>query len=413
MRKDTFNVVIVGHVDHGKSTFIGRLLNDTDSVPPDKLQTIRQACDEIGIPFEFAYITDQIREEREQGITIDTTQIYFHTTLRDYVIIDAPGHKEFMKNMITGASQAEGSVLVVDMEEGVREQTRRHAYILAFLGLRDNLVVLNKMDLVAYSEARYEAVKAEMTALFAALKIPCARMIPISSALGDNIASPSAQMPWYAGPTVLEALDALPKHGSKALEPFIMPVQDVYDVDGEHIVAGRIEAGAVREGDRVLLLPGEREVTVRAVREFGHSRSSAECGESTGLVLAEPVPVRRGEMLAAAAAALPILTTRVHATIFWMSPQPLSVVQDLVFRCNTQDVPCRVGAITRRVDSSTSALLEEHAHALYDTEVGEVVIETVQPVLVRPFAEMPELGRFVLERGPHIVSGGIIGSHDA
>ena len=408
MQKNLFNVVIVGHVDHGKSTLIGRLLHDTHSVPPDKLQTIRQACEEIGMPFEFAYITDQIREEREQGITIDTTQIYFHTDQRDYVIIDAPGHKEFMKNMITGASQAEGAVLVVDMLEGVREQTRRHAYILAFLGLKENIVVLNKMDLIGYSQDACLAVQDEMMALFASLGIPCTQFIPVSSALGDNIAVPSSQMPWYSGPTVIEALDGLRKRGDRTAETFTLPVQDVYHIDGEQIVAGRVESGNLRAGDQVLLLPGEQLVTVDGIREFGHERTDVECGECTGLVLAEPVEVHRGQMLAARGASLPVQTTRVHGTIFWMSGDPLRIEQDLIFRCNTQDAPCKVTVITRRIDSSTSALLEENAQQLYETEVGEVIIDTVHPVMIKPFAELPELGRFVLERGADIIAGGII-----
>ena len=404
--QEYFNVVIVGHVDHGKSTLIGRLLYDTQSIAPDRLETVRQACEEIGCPFEFAFITDQIREEREQGITIDTTQIYFHTT-RNYVIIDAPGHREFTKNMITGASQAEGAILIIDAHEGVREQTRRHAYLLGFLGLRETIVVINKMDLVEHSEATFHALTAEITAFFADLGITARYLIPISAALGDNIAARSAQMPWYTGPTVLEALDTLRKPGALHDRPFRLPVQDVYHVDGVDIIAGRIESGKVKVGDRLVLMPGDQAVIGAGVHEFGRERHGALCGESIGLTLAEPVAVRRGMMLTAPDSR-PAITNTVHGTLFSMAPAPLHVGEEVVFRCTTQAVPCRVVRIHRRVDSSTLALLEENADTLHETEVGEITLETDEPVLIEAFSAFPELGRFVLERRNTIVAGGII-----
>jgi len=404
--KEYFNVVIVGHVDHGKSTLIGRLLYDTDSIAPDKLETVRQACEEFGVPFEFAFITDQIREEREQGITIDTTQIYFHTDARNYVIIDAPGHREFTKNMITGASQAEGAILVIDGVEGVREQTRRHAYLLKFLGLRENIVLVNKMDLAEYKEETFRAVQAEITAFLAELGVTQFTLIPISAAQGDNIASRSENMPWYAGPTALEALDALKKRELLKGRGLRLPVQAIYDVDGERIVAGRIESGRLREGDRLMLWPEGAAVTVAGIREYGRERHDAECGESIGLTFAEPAKVERG-MLLAATGARPAISLTLHGTVFWMSPMPVHVGDHLTFRCTTQEVPCRITRIERRIDSSTLELLEENADVLKETEVGEVIIETDTPVITEPFADIPELGRFVLERGNTIVAGGV------
>lgn len=405
--KPYFNVVIVGHVDHGKSTLIGRLLYDTGSIAPDKLETVRQACEEVGQPFEFAYITDQIREEREQGITIDTTQIYFHTDARNYVIIDAPGHREFTKNMITGASQAEGAILMVDAMEGVREQTRRHAYLLKFLGLRENIVLVNKMDLAGYSEEAFRALGEEIAAYLHSLGIGQYTLIPVSAAAGDNIAVRSEQMPWYTGPTALEALDALQKGEYLIDRPFRMPVQDVYQVDGERIVVGRIESGGVRNGDRVTLWPAGEAMTVSGVREYGRERHGAAFGECIGLTLAEDTPVARGNMLTAPTSR-PQVTTTLHGTLFWMSPVPVRVGEEIVFRCNTQETACRITRIARRVDSSTLALLEEDATTLAETEVGEVTIETDAPVLLETFIDMPELGRFVLERRNSIVAGGII-----
>ena len=400
-----FKVVIVGHVDHGKSTLIGRLLYDTGSIPPDKLETVQQACDEIGQPFEYAYITDQIREERTQGITMDTTQIYFRSAQRDYAIIDAPGHKEFTHNMLTGASQAEGAILVIDAREGVREQTRRHAYLLAFLGLKQNIVVINKMDLVEYCEDTYRAIDQEIASFFQELDLPMARPIPIVAASGDNLAAHSPLMPWYAGPTLLDALDALPKPALTE-GPFRLPVQDVYAVQGERIVVGRIESGRVAAGDRVLLAPGAQQVTVSSVREYGCERQDAECGESIGLIVDGATDIRRGQMLTARASA-PRETRDIHGTICWLSRDPLQLDEPLTFRCNTQEVACTVSLIQQRMDSSSLELCEEQARCLYETEIGVVRIAAAQPVLIEPFAEIASLGRFVLERHGTIVAGGV------
>lgn len=407
MEKEHFKVVIVGHVDHGKSTFIGRLLYDTDSIPLDKIETIEKACLELNRPLEWAFITDQIREEREKGITIDTTQIYFHTEQRDYVIIDAPGHKEFMKNMITGASQAEGSALVVDTDEGVREQTRRHAYVLSMLGLKENIILLNKMDLVGYSEETFNSVKNDITNLCNSLGIPCTYIIPISAQDGDNIASISENMPWYKGCTVIEALDSLAKRADEESLPLRMPVQDVYNVDGKKIIVGRIESGQIAQGDKVLLIPQNVEATVAGVHEFGRERTSAEFGENTGITINEDITVERGQMISAVDS-VPIQTSKIHGNVFWMSPEPVKVGEDIVFRCNTQEVPCRISCIRKKVDSSTSELLAENASTLGETEVGEVIIEADKPVAVELFSDFPELGRFVLEKGGDIVAGGVI-----
>ncbi|HOF89548.1 MAG TPA: GTP-binding protein, partial [Armatimonadota bacterium] len=280
-----FKVVIVGHVDHGKSTLIGRLLSDTGTIPPDKLETIRQACADAGQPFEYAYITDQIREERLQGITLDTTQIFFRSARRDYAIIDAPGHREFLKHMITGASQAEGAMLVIDALEGVREQTRRHACLLAFLGLRAPVVVVNKMDLVDFREDAYTAIDREIADVFRALELAAAPPIPIAAATGENVAAPSDRLRWYAGPTLLDALDRLPKPAPLTDAPLRLPVQDVYRVGGARMIVGQLAAGRVADGDRLRLLPDAGEVTVAGMHEFGRERHAAECGENVGLTV--------------------------------------------------------------------------------------------------------------------------------
>src|SRR5512134_3964307 len=204
---ERFPFAIVGHVDHGKSSLIGRLLHDTNSLPEGKFAELKAASDKRGGQFEWSFLLDALQAERDQGITIDTTQIFFQTAKRRYVIIDAPGHKEFLKNAISGVAQAQAAFLVIDAAEGVREQTRRHALILQLLGLRQIAVVVNKVDLIGHNQARFDAIAREITSYLAQSKLKPAAIIPVSARNGDNIAARSANLPWYAGPTVLEALD--------------------------------------------------------------------------------------------------------------------------------------------------------------------------------------------------------------
>jgi sulfate adenylyltransferase large subunit len=406
-KRESMKIVIVGHMDHGKSTLIGRLLYDTGSLPPDRMEVIRRTCEEMGKPVEFAFVMDHLREERERGMTIDTAQTFFRTGSRDYVIIDAPGHKEFMKNMITGASQAETSILVVDVNEGVMEQTTRHAYVLGMLNLRKNILVLNKMDLVGYRREKFEEVRREITAFLERLGIAPSFVIPASGTHGDNFAKRSDAMPWYRGPTILGALDALEKDSDIGEKPLRMPVQDVYERQGKRIVVGRVESGVVRNGDELVLLPANRKVTVAGIVEFGGGKRSAEAGESIGLVLSGDGAARRGDLLSAAENR-PRLSSGIVANVFWMSPRGFRMGDELTFRANTQEIGCTMREIRRRVNSSTLDVIEENAREIRETEVGEVVIETARPLAFELFSFIPELGRFVLERDNDIVAGGII-----
>ena len=405
--RESMKIVIVGHMDHGKSTLIGRLLYETGSLSPDRMEVVRKTCVEMGKPVEFAFVMDHLREERERGMTIDTAQTFFHTPRRDYVIIDAPGHKEFMKNMITGASQAETSILVLDVNEGVMEQTRRHAYVLGMLNLKKNILVLNKMDLVGYREEKFEEARSVIGPFLARLGIIPAFIVPVSAATGDNFVSRSGKMPWYAGPTLVGTLDAMEKDRDLREKPLRMPVQDVYDRDGTRIVAGRIESGTLREGDAVRIMPGEGRATVAMVLEFGAERTAAEAGECIGLVLSGDAAPRRGDVLSAVDD-LPRIGTAVTANLFWMSPQKLDIGETLTLRLGTQETPCRVGEIRKRIDSSTLEVLSENARTIEETEVGEVLIMADHPLAFELFGDIPELGRFVIERANDIVAGGII-----
>ena len=248
--REMLRFVTVGHVDHGKSTLIGRLLYDTNSLPPDKIEALRHLGQTSDGQPEFAFVMDHLEEERKQHITIDTAQVFFKTARRDYTIIDAPGHKQFLKNMITGSTQAEAAVLLVDAQEGLQEQTRRHAFMLSLLGVTQTIVVINKMDLVAYAQARFEALKTQITDQLKALgtKVAPEMVIPISARLGDNVAQSGNSLPWYSGLTLLQALDELKQRAQTTQHMLRFPVQDIYEIQGEHVAVGRVEVGTIEQG---------------------------------------------------------------------------------------------------------------------------------------------------------------------
>jgi sulfate adenylyltransferase large subunit len=403
--RDTLRLVIVGHVDHGKSTLIGRLLYDTESLPVGKMEEIRRTSQELGHEVEFAYVMDHLEEERRQEMTIDTAQAFFRTTKRDYVIIDAPGHRELLKNMITGAAQAQAAVLVVDATEGMKEQTRRHATFLSLLGIRSAVALLNKMDKAGYDEARFRELSAELSHALAAVGVTSFACVPGSALKGENIVRRSEAMPWYVGQTLLQALDDLAPPAAHAHAPLRFPVQDVYSMDGRQMLVGRIESGRIHAGQPILILPSARNAQVRSVEVFGQDRFGAEQGECIGITLeSEPAPAR-GEVLCGLEHC-PKPTQRFRANLFWMAQESCRRGERLTIRAATQEIPCRVERIETRMDSSTCDLLETDASCLNETETGRAVLAADSPVVLEPFSELPELGRIILTRGAATVGGG-------
>src|SRR5260221_1986111 len=249
---EQLKIVIVGHVDHGKSTFVGRLFHDTGSLPEGKLEQLQKIAERRGTPFEWANLMDALQSERDQNITIDTAQIWFHTSKRQYVIIDAPGHKEFLKNMVTGAANADAALLLIDAHEGVQENSRRHGYLLHLLGIRQIAVLVNKMDLEQYSEAKFQQIETEYRAWLKSIGVEPKVFIPIAAKLGDNIATLSSNMPWFRGPTVLQTLDEFKLAESPKNQPLRFPIQDIYRFDERRILAGRVESGSIKVGDRLV-----------------------------------------------------------------------------------------------------------------------------------------------------------------
>lgn len=405
MNDENLKFVIVGHVDHGKSTLIGRLLYDTNSLPEGKLEEIKQLCESLGKDIEFGYVMDHLEEERDQGITIDTAQTFFNTEKRDYVIIDAPGHVEFVKNMISGASQAEAAVLIVDAEEGVKEQTKRHAYILGMLGLSQVVAVINKMDLVDYGRERFESVKKDLLEFLSNINIKPSYVIPISAKNGDFIANKTGNMGWYKGPTLLEALDTFRTKESANNKPLRYVVQDIYSFD-KRIIAGRVESGIIRKGDKIKVLPSGEETRVKSVEEYLKNVTEAEAGKSTGIITEDKLFIDRGNVIVSPRD-LPAVTSRIKANVFWMDRVPFKKGESLMFRCATQEVNCEIENISRVINSSTLELIAEDADEIKNREVASIIIKTDKPVVVENFNKMKELGRFVLGR-EDTCAGGII-----
>lgn len=399
-------IVIVGHVDHGKSTLIGRLLYDTGCLPPDKYAEIQKSSETLGKIVEFAFVMDCLEEERSRGLTIDTTQTFFKTSKRRYVIIDAPGHKEFLKNMITGSSQAEAALLIIDSFEGIQEQTKRHAFLLSLLGLKQICVLLNKIDLVHYSQERYAELKEEILHFLTPLNVHPTFILPISAIQGDNVARRSDKLSWFDGPTVLEALDTF--QGLKIEEkPLRFPIQDSYKIDGRKILVGRIESGRLSIGQDLFLLPQKKKVTVKSIEKFPEKQvSTANVEESVGIRLDGRTVARRGQVLTGDRSS--IISDRLRANIFWMEQRPHPIGASLLFRCVTQEVPCRIEKVFKKFDPASMEIIEEEASSISGAEVADVQIHLDRPVVVDPFNDIPEMGRFVLEKEGRPAGGGII-----
>jgi small GTP-binding protein len=405
--RDTLKLVIVGHLDHGKSTLIGRLLHDTGSLSPEKLEEIRQVSRERGREMEYAHLMDHLQEERLDEMTIDTAQAFFRTPRRDYVIIDAPGHRELMRNMVTGTAQAEAAVLVVDVCEGVREQTQRHAHFLSLMGIRQVVVWINKMDKVHHDRAQFEAVAEAAGHYLKAVGLVPAACVPGSALLGENVEHRAGGMDWYAGPILLEALDALQTTARTVAGPLRFPVQDVYALDGgKKLLVGRIESGCLRSGQELLFLPSGLKSRVTAVEVFGQERAEAVSGECIGLALDCAELPSRGEV--GCAGTLPKPTRRFRAGVFWMSGDVCRKGEPLLVRLSTQGVPGRVESIERRINSASLETLAAPADRLEETELGEVVLALDRPLVAELPSSVPELGRLILARGLETAAGGLV-----
>jgi bifunctional enzyme CysN/CysC len=405
-------IVIVGHVDHGKSTLVARLLHETGSLPEGKLEMLKAVSARRGMPFEWSFLLDALQTERDQGITIDTTQIRFRTGSRDVVLIDAPGHAEFLRNMITGASQADGAVLIIDALEGVRDQTRRHGYLLHLLGIKQVAVVVNKMDRVEFGKARFDEISNEISAHLTGLGVTPAAVIPISAREGDGVAARTPRIGWYEGPTVVEVLDAL--EPARPLEQLALrlPVQAVYKFDDRRIIAGRIESGQLGVGDEIVVMPAGKIARIRSVESWPATPLSGRqgAGRAVGITLDRELFIERGDVIAHASKS-PRDTRRLHARIFWLHDKPLSRGDQILVRLGTREARATVVAIKKAVDPGE--LSSRQNTAIAKNHVGEIDISFSQPVAADPYADNPRTGRLVIEVSGRIAGGGLVLSSDA
>src|SRR6266404_3386252 len=405
-------IVIVGHVDHGKSTLIGRLLSETGSLPDGKLDELKAVSTRRGMPFEWSFLLDALQTERDQGITIDTSQIRFRTRSRDVVLIDAPGHAEFLRNMITGASQADGAVLIIDALEGVRDQTRRHGYLLHLLGIKQVAVVVNKMDRVDFAASRFNEISDEISAHLTGLGVTPTAVIPISARDGDGVSEHTPRIAWYHGPSVVEALDAL--EPARPLEQLALrlPVQAIYKFDDRRIVAGRIESGSLSAGDEIVIMPAGKIAKIRSVEGWPATpvKGRQTAGRSVGVTLDRELFIERGDVIAHVGTS-PRDTRRIRARIFWLHDKALTTGASILVRLGTRETRATVVAIEKAVDPGELSSVETKSIAR--NHVGEIDIALAHPLAADPYTDNPRTGRLVIEVNGRIAVGGLVLSVDA
>ncbi|MCO6472469.1 MAG: GTP-binding protein [Melioribacteraceae bacterium] len=410
--KSQMNIVIAGHVDHGKSTIIGRLLADTNSLPEGKLEQIKHMCEVNSKPFEYAFLLDALKDEQSQGITIDSARVFFKTEQRDYIIIDAPGHIEFLKNMVSGASRAEAALLVIDAKEGVQENSRRHGYMISMLGIKQLAVLVNKMDLVDYDKAVYEKIVTEYTEFLKEINVNPVCFIPVSGREGDNIASVNGRMNWYTDKSVLDLLDSFPKEKPSVDKPFRMPVQDVYKFtnkgDDRRIVTGTIESGSIKVGDEVVFYPSGKRSKVKTIESFNTEvKTQAEVGYATGFTLEEQIYLTRGELATRGDEKKPEVGKKLLVNLFWLGRQPFRKNKDYHLKLGTSKIGCRLTEIKKLINAS-SLSANETAEYIAKHDVAECVLTLNKALAFDRNTENSTTSRFVIVDDYEIAGGGII-----
>jgi sulfate adenylyltransferase subunit 1 len=395
-----------GSVDDGKSTLVGRLLHDSKSVLADQLEAVEHASRRRGQEApDLALLTDGLRAEREQGITIDVAYRYFATPRRRFILADTPGHVQYTRNMVTGASTAELTVILVDARNGVVEQTRRHAAVAALLRVPHVVLAVNKMDLVDYAEPAFAAIAEEFTHYASALGVPEITSIPVSALAGDNVVVPSAHMDWYGGPTLLEHLETVPVGTDPAADAARFPVQYVirpqtaehHDYRG---YAGQVACGVLRVGDRVSVLPSGLTSTITRIEALGESVAAAWAPQSVTVLLADDLDISRGDLIAPATAAPPV-TQDVTATVCHLHERPLRVGARVLLKHGTRTVKAIVKALPDRLEVSAfdrDAGLSRVAAPgeLAVNDIGSVVLRTAQPLPLDAYSSSRRTGSFIL-----------------
>ena len=406
--RENFQVVFTGHVDHGKSTLLGRIYADTGSIPDGHVEKVKEICEKQGKIFEYAFLFDAFIEEQEQGITIDTARTFFNWKNREYIIIDAPGHKEFLKNMISGAARADAAILVIDAAEGIREQTMQHGYMLSLLGIQQVSVVVNKMDLVGFKETTFKKIKKDFTRYLKGLNVIPNDFVPASAREGDNVVTGPGSMSWYKGPTVLDSLENFQNSPPDTDKPLRFPVQDVYKFDGRRIIAGRVAVGTLKVGDRLVFSPSNKTAMVNTIEAFNvpYLPAAVLAGKSTGFTLDEQIFIERGE-IASLREAPPEVSNLFRANVFWMGDDPLVKGRTYELRLVTNEMDMEVVEIHNIIDASTLDKDPDPVE-IGKNEVAEVTIGTKHPIVFDRYSDIDVTGRFVIVDNYDVSGGGII-----
>jgi bifunctional enzyme CysN/CysC len=408
---ERMNIVVVGHVDHGKSTVIGRLLADTNSLPEGKLEQVKKYCEKNARPFEYAYLLDALKDEQSQGITIDMARCFFKTKKRQYVIIDAPGHIEFLKNMVTGASRAEAAILVIDAKEGIQENSKRHGYILSFLGIKNIVVLINKMDLINYDEQRFNKLKYEYNNFLQKINIIPYKFIPVSAINGENLAKKSDNMTWYNSDTLLDIIDNFEKEKEDEKKPFRMPVQDVYKFteygDDRRIIAGTVLTGKIKINDNIIFLPSNKKAKLKTIEAFNESENlELKANESKGITITPQIYVKRGEIIVKEGEPAPYISYAFKANLFWLGKNPMIKNKKYKIKINTQKETVFLEDIINVIDASELTTAKKSSIDKFD--VAQCILKTVKPVVFDICFDNQKTSRFVIIDEYDICGGGII-----
>jgi len=417
--KTHINLVFIGHVDHGKSTSVGRLLFDSGNIDEQAMRKLKDKAQELGKGgFEFAFVMDNLKEERERGVTIDLAHKKFESPKYFFTIIDAPGHRDFIKNMITGASQADAAVLVVAANDGVNAQTKEHVFLSRTLGVGQMIVAVNKMDIsgVEYKEDRFNKVKEEVTALLKSVgyKAEDVPFIPIASLKGDNVVKKSENMAWYTGPTLLEQLDLLTPPEKPTNLPLRLPIQDVYNITGIGVVpVGRIETGIMKVGDKVTAMPGRegKGVTgeVKTIEMHHEMLQKAEPGDNCGFNVRGfgKKDIARGDVIGPADAAPNVATEFTAQIVVLNHPSVITIGYTPVFHIHTAQIACQITAIEKKLNPATGEVLAENPDFIKNGDAAIVKIKPVQPMVIETQKEIPQLSRFAVRDSGQTVAAGM------
>lgn len=414
--KPHINVVFVGHVDHGKSTTVGRLLYDAGTVDEQTMRKLKEEAERLGKGgFEFAFVMDQLKEERERGVTIDLSHKKFTTPKFDFTIIDAPGHRDFIKNMITGASQADAAVIVIGTE-GVQAQTKEHAFLCKTLGVTQVIVACNKQDLNKFDQKKFEATKADALALLKSVgyKTETVQVVPLASYPGDNVVKKSVNMPWYTGPTLLEALDKLSAPEKPTNLPLRLPLQDVYNIKGIGVVpVGRVESGVMKVGDKIIVMPAREGKgiigEVKSIEMHHEAITEAEPGDNVGFNVRgiELKDIARGDVLGHVNNPPTVATEFTAQLVVLNHPTVITVGYTPVFHIHTAQVACQFVEIVKKINPTNGETLAEHPDFIKNGDVAVVKIKPMQPLVIEKQKDIPKLAKFAIRDSGATVAAGM------